>query len=449
MSELVGVLIFGAMFWLYHRLSGRVPQPHRDRRQDWKDAVDRCGLRIAGDRAYPLTARGGPVEVRIETFGQATRIVVEVPVVPAFEGVRIHPQSVPPAPEVKIGDPGFDDAFSIEGPALELFALLDADTRRRMRAVNAAGRLEISPGRIEAVIPSSEQAYDVLPSLLEIGKRLGTPVDFQRSLVENVERDSEGGVRLQNLLLLLREFPGSPSTLEALRAACSDRSPATRLRAARELGAEGRDALLELAHSSVDDAVSAEALSSLDRELPFERTKALLENAWSTGRLKTALACVEMLGRGGAAAVGLLAEVLAQQNVELAAAAASSLEATGSPDAEPSLIQALQHEEAEVRVAAARALGHIGSVAAVLPLQEAAERSRLDLELRRATRQAIAEIHSRLQGASPGQLSLAGAEMGQLSLAQAEEGQLSLATDPAGQLSLSGEPGQLSLPEQE
>ena len=52
--------------------------------------------------------------------------------------------------------------------------------------------------------------------------------------------------------------------------------------------------------------------------------------------------------------------------------------------------------------------------------------ARLDLELRRAARQAIAEIQSRAEDASPGQLSLAGTEAGQLSLAH----------DPAGQLSL-------------
>ena len=124
---------------------------------------------------------------------------------------------------------------------------------------------------------------------------------------------------------------------------------------------------------------------------------------------------------------------------ELAADAAQALGETGSPAAEPSLIPALQREEDGLRVAAANALGRVGSAAAVLPLKEAAERSWLDRDLRRATRQAIAEIQSRLQGASPGQLSLAGAEAGQLSLAQADAGQLSLSTDSAGQLSLGDE----------
>ena len=76
----------------------------------------------------------------------------------------------------------------------------------------------------------------------------------------------------------------------------------------------------------------------------------------------------------------------------------------------------------------------------MLPLEEAAERSPRDHEIGRATRQAIADIQSRLPGASHGQLSLAATEVGRLSLAQAEAGELSLATDP-GQLSLPpGEP---------
>jgi hypothetical protein len=60
-------------------------------------------------------------------------------------------------------------------------------------------------------------------------------------------------------------------------------------------------------------------------------------------------------------------------------------------------------------------------------------------DVRRAARQSIAEIHSRLQGASPGQLSLAGAELGKLSLAETEAGRLSLADDADGQLSIPAE----------
>jgi HEAT repeat protein len=91
------------------------------------------------------------------------------------------------------------------------------------------------------------------------------------------------------------------------------------------------------------------------------------------------------------------------------------------------LLQALQSEDSALREAAATALGKVGTAAAVQPLQEAAERSWIALDLRRAARQAIAEIQSRVEGASPGQLSLASSEAGQLSLSEAEAGQLSLA----------------------
>ena len=358
----VVLLAYGiGILWFIDRLEVRrlVAEPRIDRWSDWKAAMDRCRLRITGGASKAdsqLTARAGPVEVRLEAFGMKgkdSRIVVAAPMALDFQEVTIRPQTSPAAREVTVGDPGFDDALSIEGPVLPLLALLDTATRRRMCAVNAAGWLEISAGRIEAVVSRGKRVSEALPALLEIVRRLGTPADIPRSLVENVKGDSEGGVRLQNLLALIREVPGDPGTVEALRAACSDWSPATRLRAARELGAEGRDALLKVALSLDDDAVSAEAVSILDRAMPVERAKALLKSAWGTGRLKTALACVEVLGRGGAAAVGPLAEVLEGQNVKLAVAAVHALAATGSPDAEPLLIQALRHEETDVQMAAA------------------------------------------------------------------------------------------------
>jgi hypothetical protein len=401
MSELATFLFIAAILWLHYlTMGGPVAEPHIDRWQDWKDTAESCGLRVTGgtSKAYlQLTAEAGPMRVRIETFGNErmdTRIVVEAPVSPDFEKVKILPQASRAAEEIRIGDAGFDDAFSIEGPTLQLFALLDSETRRCMRA---AGRMEIVPGRIKAVT-SQSNVFNLLPSLIEISKRLGAPADLPRSLIENVKRDFDGGVRLQNLLLLLREFPGDPGTAEALRAASSDASPAIRMRAARELGPEGRDILLALARRLEDDAVSAEAVSILDRELPLEQAKTILDRATMTNTPRTARACLELLGRGGTAGESLL-------------------------------IETLQHEEADIQVAAARALGRTGSAAAVLPLKEAAERSGRDLGLGQASRQAIAEIQSRAEGASPGQLSLAGTETGQLSLAQAE-GQLSLTEKP-------------------
>lgn len=421
--------LFGALFGVLV-LSGNWDQ--RDHRLlGWQKAAESCGLQVLSNRR-PLEARTELVTVWIETYGdkqRSTQVMVVVPGPPDFTTVRIRPEPLFSwGREIEVGDLHFDTIFLIEGPAPLVFALLHAETRRLLLQVSTTSPVEISSGVLLARM-ADEKLSDLLPLLVAAGQRLAQSMDVPRRLAENAKGDPTPAVRLNNLLLLIREFPGEPETVEALRAASADPSPEIRLRAAKEMDAEGRDVLFELAESLVDDSVSAEAVSILDRELPFERARAILDQALRTRRLRTAQACLEAIGQSGdATAVGVLEKVMAQEEGELAAAAARILGATGSPAAEPWLIQALRREPAGLQVAAANALGRVGSVAAVPPLQEVAERSWLDLELRRATRQAIAEIQSRLPGASPGQLSLAGAEAGQLSLA----------ADPAGQVSLSG-----------
>ncbi len=378
---LVGVPV---TLWISHRQIRQFRQ--RSRLRAWQSAAKSCGLHIV-EMGPPLRARRGPVEVRIDSVQgryEETQITIAVSGPPDFDKVRLHPAATKPLHphhrvlEIETGDARFDRAFSLEGPAGLVLALLDEPMRQLLLSLNARGRLEIADGEIRTEVFYRMLSH-VLPSLVEVGRRLDHPRDVLWRLTENTRSDPEPGVRLQNLLLLIHEHSGNPVTVKALHAACLD----------------------------PNDAPRAEAVSALGRELSIERTRAILDHALDGSHPKTARACLEMLGRSGDAAA-----------------------------AEPPLILALQQEHADLRVAAADALGHVGSAAAVLPLEEAAERFWLDLELRRAVHQAIAEIQSRLQGASPGQLSLASSEAGQLSLAQAEAGQLSLATDQTGQLSL-------------
>ncbi len=413
----------------------------------WQDFAVSCGLEVVETSTFfqiGLKARAGPLTVWIEPSRNERRsnqITVLIPGPPDFSMVRLLPEPPLQGREIEIGDRPFDDMFLIQGPAPLVLALLGAEARRLLLRIHLKSPLEMSYGGVRVNL-FDEKIPSLLPLLLDIGQRFAQPIDIPQRLVENALRDPEAGVRLQNLLLLIREHPEDPRTAEALRTACSDPSPEIRLRAAKALGAEGHDVLLEVAESLSSDSLCAEAVSALDRDLPFERAQALLDRARDLRSIQAARACLQVLGRNGtAAAVRLLAKVMALEKGELAADAAQALGEIGSPDAGPWLIPALQREEQGLRVAAANALGRVGTAAAVLPLKEAAEHSWLDRDLRRATRQAIAEIQSRLQGASPGQLSLAGAEAGQLSLAQAEAGQLSLSTDSAGQLSLGGEEG--------
>jgi HEAT repeat protein len=123
--------------------------------------------------------------------------------------------------------------------------------------------------------------------------------------------------------------------------------------------------------------------------------------------------------------VRALDEALARGRVETACAFMGSLDRDdGDVAAETPLVRALGHLHPRVRVAAAQALGRIGTVAAVLPLKQAAERFG---DLQGASRQAVAQIQSRAVGATPGQISLSGGGgQGQVSLAEGAGGHVSL-----------------------
>lgn len=413
----------------------------RKRMRAWQRAAESCGLHgkiVRGFRSR-IVARNrlGTVRIGPSGFGgTAVRIAVEVPGPPEFREMMILPQTaVLERQEIHIGDEAFDNAFLIRGPVPLVFALLDEETRRLFSLLNAEGRVELSSGELLATVRDAKLPR-VLPMLLDLRRRLAEPSAVALRLAGNAAQDSVPQVRLENLRLLIYEHSGEPGTAAALRRALSDPSPVIRLRAATELGpVESRDVLLKIAESLDRDAQSAEAVEKLHWELTFERAKALLDRAWPAGYLDTAIACVHRIGYSGApGSVEALAEVVALENMELATAAAKALGSTGSPAAETPLIQALQREPQAIRLAAAKVLGRIGSAAAVLPLKETAEGSLLDPDLRRAAREAIAEIQSRIEGGSPGQLSLA----------DAEAGRLSLASDPAGQLSISEKEGAAS-----
>lgn len=416
-GAVTGLLMGAKGLWMFGALL-RVHLGSRNRLRVWQHAVVSCHLQVeeassSSARRLKLAARAGPVAVRIEgARGLETGVQVAVAIsgLPDLSEVSIHREPRNPLPwvqEIEIGDEPFDSAFYLAGPMRLVCALLDAEARDLLLSVSAECPLELIGGELRTETTDWQLSH-VLSSLVTLGRRFSRLRDLTPRLARNAHRDPAAGVRLQNLRSLVHESPGDPRTAKALRGACSDASPKVRLWAARELGAKGRDVLRQLAESEEDDDSSAQAVSALGPELPFETTRAILVQALGGRRVQTALACLEVLGRGGTAAA-----------------------------AEDLLIQALRHDTAEVQVAAANGLGRLGSAAAVLPLKETAESFPHDQALVQAARQAIAEIQAHLPGASPGQLSLATIETGQLSLASTESGELSLApADPAGQLSL-------------
>jgi len=410
----------------------------RRRLQDWRRALEGAGLEVGkgggvwSPQRLMLQGKAGTLEVRIESTRDQekdVRLAILVPGPPDFPQVKIRRELHRLfRREIEVGDEKFDDGFYVAGPPLLVRALLDAKMRRLLIRANARHEISIVDGELRVSL-SDAQIRGFLPFFLDLARLLAQPLDPVASLARNVRRDPASGVRLHNLLLLIRELPDHPATAEALHSALTDVSPQVRLCAAKEMGEAGRDVLLALAALKKDDALSAEAVTALGRHLSFEQARKLLGSALVKRRTRTAGACLDRLGQSREMVdFDMLAKAMKNEQGDLAVVAAIALGATGKSAAEPLLIQALQREHRDLRIAAAKALGRLGSTVAVLPLQEAAERSPLNLDLRKATRQSIAEIQTRLAGASPGQLSLA----------EAEAGQLSLAVDPAGQLSISG-----------
>jgi len=281
----------------------------RERLQAWKNLAATCGLEVVkashSKLIYSqLEARDGPVTVRIEstsrTQGYSLRVLATFPRPPGlFSSVKIRRKGSG-LHDLEIGDELFDRRFSVEGSTQMIAALLDEEARRLLLGVNFEAELEISGAELR-LVTSDRSLGNLLPLLLALTRRFTEPVDIVQRLARNARQDPAAGVRLHNLLALIRDFPGDPRTLETLRAACSDPSPGIRLRAARALGAERRDVLFALAESLEDDAASAEAVSILAGELPFERLRAILDQASDKRFPQTVHACLEALGEKGAA----------------------------------------------------------------------------------------------------------------------------------------------------
>jgi HEAT repeat protein len=396
-----------------------------------------------------VTGRVGMLRVTLERYQRGrhekgTRIVIDGLGHPSYEfalrkeGVGSAIEKAFGEREIELGDREFDRRAYIHGSPRVVHAVLDDETRRlvgeliggRVPSADAPeplkARVAVSDGALRAEIaegafrPGRQGLPGALQTLLAAARLLVLPDDIPARLAENVRADPLAKVRLSNLLTLTREYPDYEATQQALHAACRDRDDEVRLRAAVALGEDGRDVLLQIAVSAeAQDGQATRAVSALGEHLTRPRAEEVLRHSLEKKRRSTAAAAVTALGRiGGAEVIDSLAAALEAEDDTLVVAAAGSLGATGEPAAESPLIAALDRDGPTVWPAIAEALGRVGTAAAVAPLRTMASRYPFDLGLRRASRQAIAAIQSRLTGATPGQLALAGGDAGQLSLAE-------------------------------
>jgi len=453
----------------------------RKRDEVWRQAARAAGVtHLVSSSSFGirrrLTGRCGPLSVSFEPYRTSrpgdvgTRLVIDGLGHPSGEfalrreALGLAMRKALGGREIEIGERAFDDVAYVQGAPHVVRAILDAETRRLLGPL-LEGRVEAGERRIwvgfghsypdEALEPLNarisvfdgtlradirepastlgDRLTGALGTMLDAARRLILPDDIPARLAENARHDPVPAVRLANLLTLAREYPDRPGTKEALREACrASLDDEMRLRAAVELGEEGWDVLLAIASSEeVEDSRAARATAALGEHLPRERAETILRQSLQGKRRACARAAIRALGRiGGADVLPPLAAALAEEDEELVAAAATALGESGEAGAEEALIGALHRESRDLRVAIAEAVGRVGSAAAVAPLRDLASQHPLDPGLRRASRQAIAEIQSRLTGATPGQLALAEGESGQLSLADKDaHGSLSLASE--------------------
>lgn len=424
--------------------------------------IDRLGLSEVSMSPWRLIARHGRRRVRIEqTHGQGTMPITLV-TVEGNSGITLRPEPKNPLQkmigerEIELGDEGFDAAVEVHGAPDRVRALLDVETRAVVMAM--LGGLLVVPGRQPVSIrgwaelihgdllaklpdyprfPTDVELADALGALLAIAERFDRPANLAARLAASVEKEPEWRVRLQGLQVLSTSYPNDAATQAALRHALADSEEheEVRLHAAIALGDEGHASLLELArHERTADTIAAQAVGALGDRMPADVGVQVLRQALRTRRLRTCVACVQAVDPlSGAEAREILVKMLTRESGDLAVAAAQALGRYGrvNEEIEEALIRALERDEDAVRRAAIEALGHMGSARAVMPIEDAA-RAGADAETRRAARQAVAEIQSRLPGASAGQLSIASDDAGGLSLAD---------DDPRGRVSLSNTAG--------
>ena len=311
--------------------------------------------------------------------------------------------------DVEVGHLAFDEQFNVQGATAMVRARLDGPTRDALlelaRRPLREGRLTVADGHLLAVVPPSHRVSladptdETVPLLAQVAHRLADPIDEAAELAKSVRQDPLSGVRLLCLKTLLREYPKHASVGPLLRDATQDADAEVRLEAATALGIEGVAALNALvADPSVEDDLAARAAASLGPPMDAGVARATLRREIAASRARqrraTARACVASLGLHG------------------------------DPQDEALLLSlVIEAQDYALRLAAARALGRVGSANAVPSLTDLGDSGSADL--RRAGREAIATIQSRLRGATPGQLSLDPRNAGQIALADDAAGRLS------------------------
>jgi hypothetical protein len=385
--------------------------------EKWRRAQGRVRASLSEHPAWEAVADElvralQPLEAEVEAYRDENEDVGVVVLVHGVDPGFVLRMSDGRTGDVEVGHLGFDQQFDVQGSTAMVRARLDGPTRDALlelaRRPLRDGQLTVANGQLRAMVPPAQRAglsdpAGAVPLLAKVARRLSARIDVIAELATNVREDPVAGVRVQCLRTLVRDSPRPASALAPLLGeAAHDPDPEVRLEAAAALGVEGEAVLGALvADTAVDDDIAARAAAILGPRIDAGVARATLqhERTVSSARRRPAVAraCALALGERGEA----------QDEALLLAIAADD-------------------RDDALRLAAVRALARVGSAQAVPSLAELAGAASADL--RRAGREAIATIQSRLHGATPGQLSLHAGGAGQVALADDAAGRLSRAS---------------------
>lgn len=367
---------FGAMALMVKLASGsaQLARHFEDRRDFmWRTAAERLRIEARG-RSMKGRYRGLEISAseKQEEYGTTVSLRMTGRAVNDLKmTVQARGLSLVTGGDAFTGDRDFDKRVmvSAERPDTAL-AALNADVRRLAIEKTAVDiRLSRNDCSWQGAILEAVQIHQIADGMADLVTRLSVR-DVPALLARNAATDPVAEVRLENLKALQRSHPKSPQALETSRDRLKDEDPRVRVQAASFLGNEGVAPLLELA-----GAVPTSVLPSV----------------------------IEALAKAGEA--GLEGRCAAW----------------------------LREKDDDVQIAAAKAMGEIGTVNAVENLMKCVEDSTLlEGPVKKACREAIARIQSRLGNVTRGTLSL--------SRPAPQEGSLSL-RKAGGELSVKeGEP---------
>ena len=394
------------------------------------------GLELKGYRftSFEMEGRRGPLEIALHcSMGRSVVAQIHQPDIPT--SLKLAARRPQETREVPTGDESFDDGVTVGGDAAIVSALLDVETRKRVREMVALG-VEVDNSFVKAqrtclgmgprkLVREGAEAIETALGFAHLLSIQGPEIPGR--LARNAANDPLPAVRELCLRTLGSFYPAHQECLRQHQASLEEESPGMRLLAAafliqspgidsERLAAAAR-VLVEIARTNVlseETRVRAiEGLASPPGAADTVRVLAepLIEELLAQGRGAPLVAAIGTLAKLNLRShIPRLAELTTNADFPVNLAIAKAMGELGGPQAQEVLLLLVETlvelKEKKIVSHAAEALGEVGDAQAVEPLLRLSREHR-GRALGDTALEAARRIQGRLVGGEAGQLSLA------------------------------------------